>query len=260
VKIGHHTHPRRNIVNDIRWIGENGFDFVDLFLEPESDAAHIDTGKISDALGQFGLSAVGHTAWYLPVGSEMRELRENAVDILKRYVLICAELKCALMTVHANWPSGLFNAEEGVNFQTESFQSLCPFAADNGVTIIYESVATPKDNKENIRKILDLNPLLDFHADIGHLNLSGRNPIEYLTTFKDRLRHVHLHDNDGLRDLHLPMGTGIIDWDALIKELKSFYDGTITLEIFSNDKDYVLLTKRKLREKWDNSGSVRSSQ
>jgi sugar phosphate isomerase/epimerase len=191
VKIGHHTHPRRNIVNDIRWIGENGFDFVDLFLEPESDATHIDTAKISDALGHFGLSAVGHTAWYLPVGSEMRELRENAVDILKRYVLICAELKCALMTVHANWPSGLFNAEEGVNFQTESFQTLCPFAADNGVTIIYESVATPKDNKENIRKILDLNPMLGFHADIGHLNLFGRNPLEYMTLFKDRLDHVH---------------------------------------------------------------------
>lgn len=260
MKIGHPTHPRKNIINEIRWIGENGFDFVDLFLEPESDAARIDTGKISDALREYGLGYVGHTAWYLPIGSEMRELREQAVSILKRYVLICAELKCALMTVHANWPSGLFNADEGIDFQTESFRNLCPFAADNGVTIVYEPITTPKDNKQNIGKILDANPLLGFHADIGHLNLFGRNPIEYLSAFKDRLRHVHLHDNDGLRDLHLPMGTGVIDWNALIRELKSFYDGTITLEVFSNDKDYVLLSKRKLREKWDNSGSVRSSQ
>ena len=63
--------------------------------------------------------------------------------------------------------------------------------------------------------------------------------------------HIHLHDNDGQRDLHLPMGTGIIDWDALIKTLKRIYDGTITLEVFSRDKDYVLLSQKKLKEKWE---------
>ncbi len=128
---------------------------------------------------------------------------------------------------------------------------MCTFAQENGVTIIYESITTPKDSEKNIRKILDLNPLVGFHADIGHLNLYGRNPVDYLTAFKDRLMHIHLHDNDGQRDLHLPMGTGIIDWDALIKTLKSVYDGTITLEIFSRDKDYVLLSQKKLKERWE---------
>lgn len=46
------------------------------------------------------------------------------------------------------------------------------------------------------------------------------------------------------------MGTGNIDWEKLIKLLKKYYNGTITLEIFSKDKDYVLLSKDKLRELW----------
>ncbi len=253
MKIGHCTHPRRDIVGELRWIGEHGFEFADLFLEHEVDADRIDVGSISEALKDYRLDAVGHTAWYLPIGSDMRDLRQAAVEILKKYVLICAKLACRLMTVHANWPSPLFNAEEGIVFQTESFQQLCPFAKDHGVTIIYEPITTPKDSEKNIRKILDLNPLLGFHADIGHLNLYGKNPSDCLAAFKDRLMHIHLHDNDGQRDLHLPMGTGMIDWDMLIKTLKSIYDGTITLEIFSRDKDYVLLSQRKLRERWENA-------
>jgi sugar phosphate isomerase/epimerase len=46
------------------------------------------------------------------------------------------------------------------------------------------------------------------------------------------------------------MGVGNIDWENLINVLKKYYDGTITLEIFSRDRDYVLLSKEKLKKLW----------
>ena len=35
MKIGAPTHPRKDLVKEIEWIGRNGFDFVDLFLEED---------------------------------------------------------------------------------------------------------------------------------------------------------------------------------------------------------------------------------
>jgi sugar phosphate isomerase/epimerase len=37
----------------------------------------------------------------------------------------------------------------------------------------------------------------------------------------------------------------------VVRALKSVgYDGTTTLEVFSRDKDYVLLAKRKIEQLW----------
>ena len=252
MKIGFPTYPRNQMVDEIRWIGKNGFDFADLYFEADKAEAHqIDPKAVRAALDEYGLDAVGHTAWYLPIGSPSRPLRENAVEILKRYVALCAKIGCYKLTVHSHWAFGLFTADEAIEYQTQSLQALSAFAMEFGVTIIYEAVDTPRDSVNNIRKILELNPKIDFHADIGHLNLHGKDPAACISAFKDRLSHVHLHDNNGRADLHLPMGAGTIRWDHVIRTLKSCYDGTITLEVFSQDKEYALLTMKKLIEKWD---------
>ena len=252
MKIGFPTYPRNQMVDEIHWIGNNGFDFADLYFEADKAEAHqVDPKAVRAALDQYGLDAIGHTAWYLPIGSPSKPLRENAVEILKRYVELCSKIQCYKLTVHANWAFGLFTPEEVIGYQTESLQALTAFSGDFGVKIIYEAVDTVRDSIENIRKILELNPEIDFHADLGHLNLHGKDPAACIVEFKDRLSHVHLHDNNGRADLHLPMGAGTIRWDHVIRTLKSCYDGTITLEVFSPDNEYVLLTRKKLLEKWE---------
>jgi len=89
--------------------------------------------------------------------------------------------------------------------------------------------------------------------DLGHANLFGKSIEEFIRKFHTKIRHVHLHDNDGRKDLHLPMGVGNINWEKILKTLKRNYDGTITLEVFSKDRDYVVLSKEKLRRLWERS-------
>jgi sugar phosphate isomerase/epimerase len=251
VKIGFPTHPRKDIIQEIRWIGDNGFDFVDLFLEADqAEAYQIKVQQVNNVLDDYGLNRIGHTAWYLPIGSPFEELRHKAVEIINSYLAVFQQLGCKQVTVHANWPTALFTAEEGIALQTESLKSIARQAAQFQIKILYESLGSARDSLKNIGRILELNPQIDFHADIGHLNLYQKNPIEGLSAFKERLGHVHMHDNDGMRDLHLPVGTGTIDWVNLIPHLKKIYDGTITLEIFSSDKSYVLLSKKKLETAW----------
>lgn len=43
------------------------------------------------------------------------------------------------------------------------------------------------------------------------------------------------------------MGAGKINWKRSIKVLKRYYDGTITLEIFPEDKNHALSSKDRLK-------------
>ena len=70
VKIGAMNHPSRNAVKEIDWIGQHGFDFVDLTLEPPAaDPGQIDPAAVRAALDRHGLGVVAHTAWFAPSGS-----------------------------------------------------------------------------------------------------------------------------------------------------------------------------------------------
>lgn len=63
-------------------------------------------------------------------------------------------------------------------------------------------------------------PWLGHCFDIGHWRLFGREPQEaWLTAVAPRLLHLHLHDNHGQNDDHLPVGEGTIDFVPLRKLL-----------------------------------------
>lgn len=252
--IGFATNPRKDIIDEIKWIGENNFDFVDLFLEPDKNVPeNLNEKKVNDTLDCYNLKRIGHTAWNLPFGSEHKYLRKAAVQIAINYLHVFAVLNTPKVTVHANWPPDLFSDEEGIKYQIESLRDIIEYADKLGIKIIYEPLGTRHCTKENIQKILYSQDKLGFHADIGHINLFGRDPIDYLGFFKKKLEHIHMHDNDGNRDLHLPLGAGTINWNRLIPYLKTIYNGTITLEIFSKEKKYVLISKKMLKRIWDES-------
>ena len=76
---------------------------------------------------------------------------------------------------------------------------------------------------------------------------------EILAAHARRVKHVHLHDNNGgASDLHLPLGAGAIDLEGTVAALKATgYDGTITLEVFSRDRHYLLYSRDVLRQVWN---------
>jgi sugar phosphate isomerase/epimerase len=64
-------------------------------------------------------------------------------------------------------------------------------------------------------------PYLGFCLDVGHQHCFSRTPLsDWLKSLGDRLREIHLHDNDGNGDTHLPVGQGSIDFDALFQAVK----------------------------------------
>ncbi len=66
---------------------------------------------------------------------------------------------------------------------------------------------------------------LRFNFDIGHAHLADFTEEERveksLSPLRDLVSSVHLHDNHGEKDEHLPPYDGTIDWPAAIKILQS---------------------------------------
>ena len=62
--------------------------------------------------------------------------------------------------------------------------------------------------------------------DLGHANCySQESPEEWIGTLGSRIRHVHIHDNDGREDAHKAAGTGNIDFRKLIPMITAFSGG-----------------------------------
>lgn len=259
MKLGIPSHPRRDPLQEIDWAAAHGFDFVDLCLEPDRAAAEaVDPAAIRARLAVRRLGSVGHLAWYLPIGSPMPQLRRAAVGAATDYFSVFAAAGVAAVTVHSHWPpASIFTAAEGIGWQVESLRALLDEARRRSLTLLYEPVGAEFDTMENTGAVADALPELRVHLDLGHCNLHGRSPRAFIRRFAPRLGHIHLHDNNGQGDLHLPPGTGSVNWrDALAALREAGYDGTITLEVFSPDRDYVLLARDKVRAEWDAPGAV----
>jgi sugar phosphate isomerase/epimerase len=62
-------------------------------------------------------------------------------------------------------------------------------------------------NSWQIGYLLENVPSLKLELDLGHLACSGQLQFD-LTSISNRIVSIHVHDNDGLKDLHLPLGLG----------------------------------------------------
>ena len=74
--------------------------------------------------------------------------------------------------------------------------------------------------------------------DCGHLTAFGRAPLaEWLKTLGPFIGQLHLHDNHGEKDDHLPLGRGRIDFSELFDYLKAerLRPPVMTLEIHRAD-------------------------
>lgn len=258
MQIGAMNHPGRDPIAQIDWIGQNGLEFVDFTLEPPTAAPEqVDAAAVRSALGRHDLDVVTHTAWYLPISSPFAGIRRSALEEFRKALKVTQEIGATVMNTHFGKLPPFFSAEQAVEWNAETLEPLCRDAADLGITVVLEHI--PHGGQEQLEIFVQLMkevPLLRFHIDSGHTKVERHYDrwAEYLAKLGEKLMHVHLSDNDGTEDQHLPLGSprSSTDWPEHIRKLKATgYDGTITLEIFSPQSDYLLLSRDLLRKWWN---------
>lgn len=248
--------PGRSVAKEIHRIAEDGFDFVDLTIEPP--AAWTPDGKeIGRLIGDLGLDVVGHTAWYLPIASAFPELRATARDLYKRALDTFSDAGVELVNVHPDQKIPLHSMDNVRKMNADAISALAEDAAGRGIRLMVENLDRVFAGPDDLQPIFEAVPDAGFHLDIGHANLNlglgEPNRTEaLLKSFGDRLAHVHVSDNrGGAADLHLPLGAGSIDWKAHIRLLKAAgWDGTVTLEVFSRDREFLRASRSAWLRLW----------
>jgi sugar phosphate isomerase/epimerase len=255
MQLGLMNHPARPVADEVRRIAAAGFDFVDLTLEPPG-AWPADGPALRALFDDLGVAAVGHTSPHLPIASPFDELRERAHEILRRCFAVFAELGIELVNVHPDPMPSVIPAADAERANAEAIASLSDDAAAAGVRLMIENMGRSFATADQLRPVLEAAPQALFHLDVGHANI-GRRPEEpnraadLVAAFGERLAHVHLNDNLGLEDLHLPLGAGSVDWPDVASVLRGAgYDGTMTIEIFAREPAHVETSARLWREWW----------
>jgi sugar phosphate isomerase/epimerase len=253
--IGAMNHPANDLHTELAWMAQMGLEFIDLTVEPPKTASwRIKPREVRDRIEQHGLKVVGHTAFYLPLGSAIEGLRKAATTELCRCIDVFAEIGARWMNIHPDRYTPMHPRSFYIQRNIETLGELLEHAKTRGIGLMIENLPGDYNNAQQLGELLNPLPDLGLHLDIGHANLmvAYNTTEEILEAFGARLRHVHLHDNKGgYEDLHLPLGAGSVDLRRAIGALrKCGYDKTITLEVFSPDRHYLEYSRDVLRRIW----------
>ena len=164
-------------------------------------------------------------------------------------------LGCKYIVVHGLKVKDYYGTEEAEWEATENFlNTILPVAKDMGKVICIENLYTstgghitegPCCNAKKAAERIDrINEqygceVLGFCLDTGHANIAGIDLERFMTILGKRIRVLHIHDNDGERDLHqMPFtftrtreNKPSTDWDGFIRALnKSGFNGVLNFE------------------------------
>lgn len=246
--------PKNDLAQDIAQFGEMGFDFFELTVEsPAATPEKINANKkaILDSLHSYNFGVLSHYPWYFSVAHPYENIQKAINAEFARAFDAAALLGAKLATIHTEFMSPSVQ-ERGVQAArtVSTIKTLHKLAADRGLELLIENYGAGSFAIKDFKLLfseLDLRLTLD----VGHAEVAGGEGFDaYAKEFRKRIAHVHLHDNNRMADQHLPLGAGKIDIARCVKELKSFYDGTITLEVHSSDRDFLQMSREKLEIMW----------
>ncbi|MDR2861323.1 MAG: sugar phosphate isomerase/epimerase [Syntrophobacterales bacterium] len=129
--------------------------------------------------------------------------------------------------------------EQWLKNSIKTFQSFLPDLYDAACPICIENVY--ESDPAILRRLMEgvNSPMIGFCFDTGHYNIFSRSSLEvWIETMAPYLKQLHIHDNGGKHDQHLPPGEGTFPFERLGSLLSGKHiTPVITLETHSME-DY----------------------
>ena len=174
------------------------------------------------------------------------EVEERLIPRTIQALEISALVGCKTVVVHpVHHEEYLGHEEERFEQNMKFYRDLLPYAKEYDVKIALENMF----QKETKRKIIGhdtcsrpeefvryIDTLDDEHfvacLDLGHCGVVGEEAYRAIRVLgHDRLKALHVHDNDYTKDMHMLPGLGKMDWEEIMKALAEIrYDGEFTYE------------------------------
>ncbi|GAB2027510.1 L-ribulose-5-phosphate 3-epimerase [Lactovum odontotermitis] len=246
---------------DLSWLerlslaGKLGFDFVEMSIDesderlerlnwsPEQiEVIHQAIFQTKIRIPSICLSA--HRRF--PLGSESKEIRTEAVRIMKK----CIELACQL-GVRTIQLAGydVYYEHKTVSSRAyflENLKKCVAMAEEKGIMLSIEIMDDPF--MSSISKFLKIkrqvkSPYLQVYPDLGNLSAWPENDVAAeLELGCDYISNIHLKDTLSVSSefpgkfKKVPFGTGCVDFTGCLKTLKSLnYNGSFVIEMWSEE-------------------------
>jgi sugar phosphate isomerase/epimerase len=170
-----------------------------------------------------------------------RVRRVEAMDEFKRVLDVADDLPYARLILHMGGSRETGDPRKrDAAFST--LEHLILHARHAGVTICVENTLSEMGDPTYLRAFVDETRLtgLRFNFDIGHAHLAelpqDTRVEKSFAPLRDFVSSVHLHDNHGEKDEHLPPYDGSIDWASAIKTLQSAPQASLPLVLELKEK------------------------
>jgi sugar phosphate isomerase/epimerase len=167
-----------------------------------------------DVGGRSGPNAV------LDITHKLKARRMEIVDEIKRALELAEDVPFRYLIQHV----GVVGEEWDERRWDSAFSSLDEirmFAVQRGVEVLLENIPNAFSSASRLNDFLRMTHLkVGYCFDVGHAHIGGGVAAEF-ELMKSRIQSTHLHDNDGITDLHLFPGQGSVDWRQAMRLLES---------------------------------------
>ncbi len=168
-------------------------------------------------------------------------IREWILKRIRATIRFASELDARCVVVHPGWTTATDRFMKGRAWELNlrSLRWLLRYAEEYGVDMLIENVPGPTPyllvSAEDFQLFYDeMEQPMGMVLDVAHANLNGEIA-EFTRRFGDEIRHVHVSDNDGDTDQHLPIGDGGIDWGRVMNLLRGIgFSGWVVVESYSD--------------------------
>ncbi len=215
-----------------------GFEYND-FFHPNILSDTVGTEAVLQLYRNVKLPAYTtmHGAFFdVTIHSEDKEIRRISEQRMSESMEIAKRLGVKAVIFHTNLNPFLTSESYRCNWLETNVSYLSELSIRYpDINIYMENMfdKTP-DDLMKLAKRMEHTPNFGICLDYAHAFLSSTPLEEWVHTLAPYIRHVHINDNDGVEDLHLALGDGIIDWDMFFNYKESYFPkATVLIETSS---------------------------
>ncbi|MBN2335910.1 sugar phosphate isomerase/epimerase [Candidatus Bathyarchaeota archaeon] len=198
--------------------------------------------RLQELRASYGLSFSVHAPYAdTNLSADDDLIREWILKRIRASIRFANELEAECIVVHPGWTTATdrFMRGRAWELNLRSLKWLLRYSGDYGVDMLIENVPEPTpyllvsvEDFEMFYEEMEYD--MGMVLDVGHANLQGEVSL-FLERFGDRIRHIHVSDNDGETDQHLPIGDGGIDWEKVMRGVKGKgFTGWVVVESYSD--------------------------
>jgi len=193
---------------------EIGFSYRDFDHFQEADFR-----ETAERLADSGRSVTFHAPFMdLRPGALDPRIRQISLDRLRRVFDLVPWFRPGSVVCHPSFDEKYYSSTEAQWLENSlaTWRTLLDCIRGTGTIIALENVY--ERDPRLLRSLLDAlaSPQVRFCFDTGHANAFGSAPLGlWIETLGDLLGEIHIHDNHGTMDEHLPVGEGTFPFREL---------------------------------------------